>query len=105
MQGSLGPEAAEALAVRQAMEITRENGIQKIVLASDCQSLILKIQAPLPDRSEVGSLVGDIKRLSLSFLSCSFVHVGRLCNIAAHKLARSKEPSDFIRDELSCDVL
>jgi hypothetical protein len=115
MQGSLGPEAAEALAVRQAMEITRENGIQKIVLASDCLSLILKIQAPLPDRSEVGSLVGDIKRLSLSFLSCSFVHVGRLCNIAAHKLARSKEPSvcklyfdvvpDFIRDELSCDVL
>ncbi|KAM0914022.1 hypothetical protein ACQ4PT_011738 [Festuca glaucescens] len=43
VQGSLGPEAAEALAVRQTMEITRENGIRKIVLASDCLSLILKI--------------------------------------------------------------
>ncbi|XP_051212022.1 uncharacterized protein [Lolium perenne] len=111
VQGGASPEAAEAFAVRQALEIARERGFEKIILASDCQALILKIQATKLD----GSMVGDIKWLASGFLSCSFMYVSRLCNVAAHKLARSKEPSvcklyldeipDFVRDELVSDVL
>jgi hypothetical protein len=41
----------------------------------------------------VGTMVGDIKRLTSGFLSCSFMYVSRLCNVTAGKLARSKEPS------------
>ncbi|KAM0908407.1 hypothetical protein ACQ4PT_015501 [Festuca glaucescens] len=43
VRGGASPEAAEAFAMRQALEIAREGGFQKIVLASDCQSLIRKV--------------------------------------------------------------
>lgn len=114
-RGGASPEAAEAVAVRHGLEIARAKGFQKIILASDCQSIILKIQATVVDRSMVGTVVGDIRKLASGFLSCSFMYVSRLCNVAAHKLARSKEPSvcklytdeipDFVRDEPVFDVL
>jgi hypothetical protein len=66
------------------------------------------------DRTLVGSLVGDIKRLASEFSDCSFKHVGRKLNGAEHILARSSELSkcnlsfdvipDCIRDVLCSDV-
>jgi hypothetical protein len=61
------------------------------MFASDCLSLIQRINSSTNDRSEVGAVVADIKRLTTSFSYVSFRHVRRSLNVAAHILARSCE--------------
>ena len=66
------------------------------------------------DRSPVGSVVGDIKRLATEFTVCSFKHIGWKLNVAAHLLARSSKLNfcnfyfdcvpECIREELCTDV-
>jgi hypothetical protein len=95
----------EALAVRQALAVTRDKDFKSIILASDCIYQIQKIQARGIDRSSVGTMVGDIKRLSIVFSSRSCKHVRHLCNGAVHNLARSFELSFcelFIDEILEC---
>jgi hypothetical protein len=114
VDGLVAPELAEALAVRRALALTREKGFRNIILESDCLSLIQKITASEKDRSPVGSVVGDIRSLASEFAICSFKHVGRKLNVAAHTLARCSEPStcnlsfdvipDCIREVLCNDV-
>ena len=85
------PEVAEAMALRQALFLARERGMQRIMVASDCLSLINKIKEPNLDRSPTGAIVHDIKNWATKFMSCRFTHVYRSCNLAAHTLARSAE--------------
>jgi ribonuclease HI len=85
------PEIAEAMALRRALSLASEEGFDKIIVASDCLSLILRINDSTVDRSQVGVLVQDIKALSSEFVSVNFIHVFRQCNVAAHTLARSAE--------------
>jgi hypothetical protein len=66
---------AEALAARQALAITTDKDFKSIILASDCIYLIQKIQARGIDCSSVGTMVGDIKRLSTVFSLRSCKHV------------------------------
>jgi ribonuclease HI len=80
VSGMVSPELAEAIAVRQAMVVTRDNGFHHIILASDCLAVIQKISSKARDRSLVGSVIGDIKRLATEFDSCVFQHVGRKLN-------------------------
>jgi hypothetical protein len=58
-----------------------------------CLSLIQKIQASGMNRSGVGTVVGNIKRLSAVFSSWSFKHVSRLCNGIAHSFSSFFKPS------------
>jgi ribonuclease HI len=113
--GMVSPELAEALAIRSVLRITRDNGFLCSVLASDCLSVIQKIQTKTMDRSQVGSVIGDIKHLATEFDSCVFQHVGRRVNGVAHKLARCSEQGvcnlsfdvvpEYIRVELCNDVV
>jgi hypothetical protein len=75
VDGITAPE--EAIAVRQALLITRDKGFQKIILMSDCLSLIQRILSPGMDRLVVGTVVGDIKSLATEFSTVSFKHIGR----------------------------
>jgi hypothetical protein len=61
------------------------------VVASDCLSLINKVKAVQLDRSPTGAIVHDIKKKATMFASCTFKHVSRSCNEAAHILAKSAE--------------
>jgi ribonuclease HI len=107
-------EMAEALAIRRALSVSKERGFQKIILVSDCLSLIQRISSTARDRSTLGIIVGDIKTLKTDFQSCIFRFSSRISNVVAHKLARSAEPSvcnisvdvilELIRVELSSDV-
>jgi ribonuclease HI len=92
-EGISTPEMAEALAIRGALSTVLSNGFKDIVLASDCLSMIQRIQSSLFDRSAVGALVSDIKLLAAKFNTCSFKHYGRKINQAAHILAHSCENS------------
>jgi ribonuclease HI len=78
------PEMAEALAIHRAIVFALEEGFSDIILASDCLSVLQRINSSVIDRSPTGSVVEDIKFYSKSFSSCEFQHVSRVLNVAAH---------------------
>jgi hypothetical protein len=82
----LVPELAEAYALRRAVELARDEQMDKVIFATDCLSLIHRLNSSSVDRSMVGILVSDIKHLATVFSSVSFVHVRRRLNEAAHLL-------------------
>jgi ribonuclease HI len=86
---TLVPELAEAYALRRAVELARDEQMDKVIFATDCLSLIHRLNSSSVDRSMVGILVSDIKHLATVFSSVSFVHVRRRLNEAAHLLAKS----------------
>jgi ribonuclease HI len=110
----IAPEIAEALAIRSAITLTRDEGLNKVLLVSDCQSVIQRIQSPVRDRSLVGVVVEDIKTLAASLSYVKFQHVRRTCNSSAHTMARRAElfgscfrviVPECIRDKLCIDYI
>jgi ribonuclease HI len=107
-------EMAEAIAVRRALTVARDQNMPKVALVLDCLSLIQRITSQVRDRSSLGTVIDDIKILATDFESCSFSFSSRKTNVVAHKLARCSEPlvcnisigviPEFIRDELCNDV-
>jgi hypothetical protein len=89
LQGFTSPEMGEALALRGAVMIACDKGFNKVIFVSDCLSLIQRLNSPAPDRSEVGSVVKDIKTLVAGFSTANFRHVKRCLNEAAHILAKT----------------
>jgi ribonuclease HI len=109
------PELAEARAVLHAIVFAREEGFSKIIIGSDCASVIQRLLSKTTDRSLFGPVVADIKKVAVSFISCEFQHVYRDSNVAAHLLARScaSVPSsvwrgvspDLIRQTICNDIM
>ncbi|EEC72753.1 hypothetical protein OsI_06384 [Oryza sativa Indica Group] len=112
--GITDPETAEACAIRHALWLAKEEGFHNVIVACDCLSVIQKLNSPGRDRSKIGCLVEDIKKLGVEFISVSFIHVSHCSNVAAHTLARCSEPSvcnvyhnetpDCIREMLLSDA-
>jgi hypothetical protein len=80
--GFTTPKLAEALAMRQAVTLARDKGFTKATFASDCHSLINCLKSSSPDRSQLGSMVADIRFLTKDFVVASFCHVSRVLNEA-----------------------
>jgi hypothetical protein len=85
------PELAEALAVRCALKFIFDQSWKKVIIALDCLNLVRKLRAKGMDRSHVGAIVQDIKKMADNLEEISFVYDSRCCNQAAHILARSVE--------------
>ena len=81
-------ELAESWALRHAVILARDERLTSVIFASDRLSLVQRMNSSSMDRSEVGVVVSDIKRLVACFSSVSFYHVKRALNVAAHILAR-----------------
>lgn len=64
------PEVAKAIALRQALILANNTAIRKIMVASDCLSLINKIKGLGFDRSPSGAIVHDIRVCILYFYPC-----------------------------------
>jgi hypothetical protein len=115
LQGFTSPELAEALALRRAVSIAIDKGYGRVIFASDCLSLIQRVNSLGQDRSPVGSVVMDIKMLVGRFESAIFKHVYRSLNKAAHILAKTCDVStlgiisnfapDCILETLCIDVM
>jgi ribonuclease HI len=90
-------EIAEAIAIRQTLYLAENVRAQYFQVASDCLSVIKKLQQQGLDRSLTGAIVHDIKLRATKFVSCTFKHVYRSCNEAAHVLAKTAE-----HDQGSC---
>jgi hypothetical protein len=85
------PELAEALALRHTVSLAGDEGFDKLIVVSDCLSLIQRINSSELDRSPISMVVQDIKFLATNFLAVSCSHIFREFNIAAHTLACSAE--------------
>ena len=86
------PELAEAIAFRQAILFASELSYNRAIVATDCLSLIRKLQSEAMDRSHTGIIIQDIKKaVYVSSVVFSFIHVSRSCNEVAHVLARSTD--------------
>ena len=84
------PELAEAIAFRQAILFASRLPYKQVIIATDCLSLIKKLQSKAIDRSFTGSITQDInKAASASSVVFSFIYVNRWCNEVAHVLTRS----------------
>jgi ribonuclease HI len=90
------PELAEALAIRRAITFAQEEGFDSIILASDCLSVIQRIQSSVWDRTGIGVVIKDIKAMAAGFQSVTFCHISRLLNNSAHILARKAEQYVFM---------
>jgi hypothetical protein len=77
LQGLASLEDAEALALRRAVLLARDEGFDKVIFVTDCLSLVQRLNATVIDRSSVGILVSGIKAIATSFASVSFIHVKR----------------------------
>jgi ribonuclease HI len=87
----VAPEIAEALAMRRAIILAKEEGFSKVIVSSDCLLVVQRVTNGQEDRSLCGSVIHDIRKLVDSFTSCFFRHVYRSLNVAAHTLAKSSE--------------
>jgi ribonuclease HI len=85
------PEIAEALALRRAINLAKDEGFTKIIINLDCLSVVNRVNAVEDDRSLCGPVIYDIRKLMPSFTSCSIKHVVRGLNVAAHTLAKLSE--------------
>ena len=84
-------ETAEALALRRAVSLAAEEGFRKLLVVSDCLSVIQRVNFLSMDRGSAGVVIQDIKCLVSSFSEVSFSHVCHQFNVSAHILARSAE--------------
>jgi ribonuclease HI len=79
---------AELLACRQGLEVAKELGLGKVLLETDCSTVVSKLQCEEKDRSIHGHLVEEIKVLLRDFAEVGVRHASRSCNGAAHSLAK-----------------
>jgi hypothetical protein len=83
----VAPKVAEALAILRAIFFAKDEGFSKIIVSS----VVNRVTSGHNDRSFCGPVIYDIRSLASSFASCSFVHVYRHLNVAAHRLAKLSE--------------
>ena len=80
------PMMMEAYAVRDAVKLAGERGYLHVEIESDAQEVVKLMNDPGIGRSEITSIVQEVKELSsFSFSSFSMAFVGRHANEAAHR--------------------
>jgi hypothetical protein len=77
----------EALALREGVQFALEKGYNQVAFESDAQGLINLVNDAKVGRSEIASITQEIEELSAFFTSCSFSHIFRDANVAAHLCA------------------
>jgi hypothetical protein len=97
LEGIRAPEIAEAIALRRAITLAMDEGVNKVVFQSDCLSVVQRVNSMDDDRFLCGPIMKDTMRMMTSFPSCSVVHVLRSLNVAAHSIAKHS-------DSLGCRV-
>jgi hypothetical protein len=101
--------------LRRVVAFACDEGYSRVIFASDCQSVINRVNAEMMDRSSYGPVIEDVKRIARSFVFCSFKHVYRVVNVVAHNLARRcgflvdamrrGSPPECIREDICNDIM
>ncbi|GMJ05090.1 hypothetical protein HRI_004178200 [Hibiscus trionum] len=81
------PFAAEAYAVVHGLRFAWDLGFPAIEVASDSRSVITKLNSSMHDRSNISTLIREVKSFSGKFVSVSYLFSPRESNRVAHALA------------------
>ncbi|KAL8108560.1 hypothetical protein AgCh_024870 [Apium graveolens] len=89
-RGSISPDLAEALGIREALSWLKNTNYANAVVESDCLQVVQAIQSSFICFSYLGRVVSECRNLlvSLSDKNVSFNFVKRSANKVAHYLAR-----------------
>ncbi|GLT37918.1 hypothetical protein SLA2020_121990 [Shorea laevis] len=96
-------EIVEARSVRCAMQWAQELNLGRIIIETDCASIVTALSNNVALYSNLGNILSDCKLLMSSFLHCQVKHVRRTGNAVAHELAKralQAEGDEFLRDEV-----
>jgi hypothetical protein len=74
---------AEVLAARYALSCASFAGHWGI-LPADCSRVIFKMNLTKADRSQMGVVIHEVKKVASKFLVVSFIHVSHVCNQVSH---------------------
>lgn len=77
---------AEALALRDAMNLASNLLIDKVVFESDCLELVQSCRGEI-QRGEISGIMQDVQHLKRNFLKCDFTWTARAGNVVAHQIA------------------
>lgn len=83
------PITIEALAILRGLQHSLTQGFTHILVESDCQLVVNEMLNAENSSSEMGNIYLDVKDLMSRFRDFSLHFASRLCNIAAHRLARN----------------
>ncbi|KAA3482988.1 reverse transcriptase [Gossypium australe] len=86
--GIMSAFAAEAVACRQATQITLDMNIENIIIEGDSLSVIKKCKNINQDKSLIGPFIHDIHRLKLRGRRFEFEYIPKSANNLAHILAK-----------------
>ncbi|KAH1113612.1 hypothetical protein J1N35_006990 [Gossypium stocksii] len=96
------PVMAKVRACLQAFTMVEEMGLQDIIMEGDVFTIICKLNSFEEDKSNIRSLIKEIKRRTPKFRSLSFMHVPRKANKVAHGMAvegrQYENPQYWIED-------
>ncbi|XP_042980029.1 uncharacterized protein LOC122310214 [Carya illinoinensis] len=81
-------EFIEAVALLRGLQLCIQWGVPKIMLETDCLVLVNALNENSICLTDFAFILQDIRRLMVGFKEVKVVHVNRLGNLVAHRLAR-----------------
>ncbi|XP_071904276.1 uncharacterized protein [Coffea arabica] len=87
-QGKGTASKEEALAIRSALLMAKQAGWTKIIIHTDCKSVVEQINRCSEYDYSTATILEDVQELSLGFERCSFVFIPRTENQISHALAQ-----------------
>ncbi|KAM1792323.1 hypothetical protein ACFX12_036188 [Malus domestica] len=99
--------AAEALAIRAALDFCVRHGFNSIAIESDAKAIIQMIRNETTPDFSLECTLGDIETLARGLESVTFDFVSRESNRAAHSVAKYvfQEGKEFVWDRIEPDFL
>ncbi|KAL8117175.1 uncharacterized protein LOC141724971 [Apium graveolens] len=102
LPGMVSSIMAETLAIKEALSCIKSKGWSKVVVESDCLTVIQAIRSKTPMVSPLGRVVQSCRNMLVESNTVSLFFVKRSANMAAHELARlSCSFSDRVFDSIS----
>ncbi|XP_043698953.1 uncharacterized protein LOC122649779 [Telopea speciosissima] len=88
----------ELLAIRHALNLAIDLGVDNLLVQSDCKDAILFMEEKKSPDWEVEGLVANVVRLKSSFVSISFSFVSKAMNNVSDALARKALSLEYLTD-------
>ncbi|XP_043697132.1 uncharacterized protein LOC122647903 [Telopea speciosissima] len=92
------PPPGELLAIRHALKLALDLGVDNLLVQSDCKDAILFNEEKKSPDWEVEGLVTDVVRLKSSFVSISFSFISRAMNNVSDALAKKALSLEYLTD-------